>query len=219
MSELSRFIGGAGGVKLWTSGLSVKQWETVKSPLDGELYTRKTATGSGTTDPADDVTNYFAASFARCGAMLVKPAASFVANASSGGDNGASYAYGIGKVQPGAVANNVRTLLYSQTGRGILTFFGGYKFATGTWRIEVLIDGRTVHDSSYASPANYRSLTLIGLVAQGTAPTATQATQEAFGYEGPLGPKFRRSLQIYVTATTGDIRAVDAFAIATRGEA
>ena len=217
MSELSTFIGGAGGVKLWTSGLSVKQWETVKSPLDGELYTRKTATGSGTTDPADDVTNYFAASFARCGAMFVKPTASFLGN--GGAANDSSYAHGIARVRPGAVAINTRTLIYSQTGRGALTFLGLYASGARTLRVEVIIDGRSVHDASYSSTGVNQVCTLLGNIAAGTVPGGSSASVEAFGYQDSFGPLFRRSLQIYVTPTTGVIAAADAFAIATRSEA
>ena len=217
MSELSRFIGGAGGVKLWTSGLSVKKWETVKSPLDGELYTRKTATGSGTTDPADDITNYFAASFERCGAMLAKPTASFLNN--GGTASNLSYAYGIPRVQPGVVAINTRTLIYSQTGRGALTFLGLYASAARTLRVEVIIDGRSVHDASYSSTSINQVRTLLGNVVSGAVPGGSGVSQEGFGYQDSLGPLFRRSLQIYVTPTTGNIAADDAFAIATRSEA
>lgn len=217
MSALSTFIGGAGGAKLWVSGLVVKQWETVKSPADGELYTRKTATGGGTTDPADDVTNYFAASFERCGAMTVKPAASFLVNGGNTGNS--SYAYGIARVQPGVVSINTRTLIYSQTGRGALTFLGLYVSGPKTWRVEVLIDGRTVHDASYTSTTSGSVCTLIGNVVSGTVPGGSAVSQEGFGYPDSLGPNFRRSLQIYVTPTAGTIAAADAFAIATRSEA
>lgn len=217
MPSLSEILGQGGSAPLWFSNRTTKQWETVKSPLDGELYTRKAATGSGTTDPADDVTNYFAASFARCGAMLVKPTASFLNN---GGNIGhPSYAYGIARVQPGAVANNTRTLIYSQTGRGALTFLGLYAFSTKAWRVEVIIDGRTVHDGSYTSTASYQVCTLIGNVVSGTVPGGSSASQEGFGYPDSLGPLFRRTLQIYVTPTSGGIVANDAFAIATRSEA
>ena len=217
MSNISQFIPGGNSIKLWASDVSVAKWETVKSPLDGELYTRKTATGSGTTDPADDVTNYFAASFARCGAMFVKPTASFLNN--GGTANNSSYAYGIPRVQPGAVAINTRTLIYSQIGRGALTFLGLYASGARTLRVEVIIDGRTVHDGSYTSTASYQVCTLIGNVVSGTVPGGGAASVEAFGYQDSFGPLFRRTLQIYVTPTSGGIAAADAFAIATRSEA
>lgn len=44
---------------LWVSGASVAQYSTVLSPLDSlRAYRRITATGSGTTDPKNDPTNY-----------------------------------------------------------------------------------------------------------------------------------------------------------------
>lgn len=216
MSNISQFIPGGNSIKLWASGVSVAKWETVKSPLDGELYTRKAATGSGTTDPADDTTNYFAASFERCGAMLVKPAASFLSNGGSSGNGG--YAYGIGRVQPGVIGNNVRTLIHSQTGRGALMFLGLYAATNKPFRVEVLVDGRSVLDATYPGVAANQVCTLLGIVTPGSNPSGLGATQEAFGYPDPLGPKFRRTLQIYVTGSVG-IAAADAFAIATRSEA
>lgn len=218
MSNISQFIPGGNSIKLWASGVSVAKWETVKSPLDGELYTRKTATGSGTVDPADDITNYFAASFERCGAMLVKPTASFLGN--GGQANNSSYAYGIPRVQPGTISIGTRTMIYSQTGRGALTFLGLYSYpGTRTWRVEVIIDGRSVHDASYSSTATNSVCTLIGNVVSGIVPGGSAVSQEGFGYQDSLGPLFRRSLQIYVTPTTSNIIAADAFAIATRSEA
>lgn len=217
MPSLSEILGQGGSVPLWFSNRTTKQWETVKSPLDGELYTRKTATGGGTTDPADDVTNYFAASFARCGAMFVKPTASFLGNGGAG--NNSSYAYGIPRVQPGAVAINTRTLIYSQTGRGALTFLGLYASGARTLRVEVIIDGRSVHDASYSATATNQVCTLWGNVAAGTVPGGASTSVEAFGYQDSFGPLFRRSLQIYVTSTASGIAANDAFAIATRSEA
>lgn len=46
------------GVALWVSGASVAQYAAVISPADARTYRRKTATGSGTTDPSIDPTNY-----------------------------------------------------------------------------------------------------------------------------------------------------------------
>lgn len=72
MSDYSDFFGGGGGsAKLWASGMTVRKWQTVQSPLDGELYTRTAATGSGATDPADDITNYVAASYRRIPLSLI----------------------------------------------------------------------------------------------------------------------------------------------------
>lgn len=46
------------GATLWVSGQSVARDAAVISPADRRTYRRKTATGSGTTDPSIDVTNY-----------------------------------------------------------------------------------------------------------------------------------------------------------------
>ena len=73
MSALSTFIGGGGGVKTWVSGAPVLQRALVVSPADNEVYIRKTATGSGTTDPADDTTNYNAVSYSRVLNLPVPP--------------------------------------------------------------------------------------------------------------------------------------------------
>lgn len=43
---------------LWSSGVTVPQNANVISPLDRQTYRRKTAAGSGTTDPALDPANY-----------------------------------------------------------------------------------------------------------------------------------------------------------------
>jgi len=46
------------GATLWVSGQTVAQDAAKISPLDRRTYRRKTATGSGTIDPASDSTNY-----------------------------------------------------------------------------------------------------------------------------------------------------------------
>lgn len=48
----------AANATLWVSGQSVAQDAAKISPLDRRTYRRKTATGSGTTDPSLDPTNY-----------------------------------------------------------------------------------------------------------------------------------------------------------------
>lgn len=46
------------GAGLWASGQTVNQDQAVISPLDRRTYRRRTPTGSGTTDPANDTVNY-----------------------------------------------------------------------------------------------------------------------------------------------------------------
>lgn len=48
----------ATNVAMWVSGASVTQNASVISPATSGTYRRKTATGSGTTDPSADPTNY-----------------------------------------------------------------------------------------------------------------------------------------------------------------
>ncbi len=43
---------------MWVSGTTYAQYANVISPLNAATYRRKTAAGSGTTDPASDPTNY-----------------------------------------------------------------------------------------------------------------------------------------------------------------
>lgn len=45
-------------VSLWVSGAAVAQYASVISPANARTYRRKTATGSGVTDPSLDPTNY-----------------------------------------------------------------------------------------------------------------------------------------------------------------
>jgi hypothetical protein len=42
----------------WASGTTYQQYANVVSPANGGTYRRKTAAGSGTTDPSLDTTNY-----------------------------------------------------------------------------------------------------------------------------------------------------------------
>lgn len=46
------------GTTVWVSGATIQQYAKVISPADWRTYLRKTATGSGTTDPSADPTNY-----------------------------------------------------------------------------------------------------------------------------------------------------------------
>ena len=197
------------GTPLWSSGMTVAQWQEVRSPLDGEIYRRKTATGGGTTDPADDVTNYIAVSYVRSTALPLKQSA-WITIASSGSAN---YAYGIVKTVPGAIANGVRTSVLSLTGRGGVGFLGVYTPAAATVRVEVVCDGRTIYDvTSAAMPSGASALTLIGNTFPGQPPGAAAANQEGFGSLDNNGQRFRRSLQVFLTPTVGTFNAAGALA-------
>lgn len=204
MSSLSDFIG-AGGAKVWVSGSTVKQWQYVISPLDGELYQRITATGAGTTDPADDVTNYYAASYERIVALpnissYFAPSGAF-----------AVYASNLPRVTPGAIAAGTRTLVYQQTGRGSVDFLGLYiGNASRTDRWEVLIDGRTVFDKA-PSTFNGGSMTVVG-------DTSSDGTN-ALG-RGSRGSdvKFRRAFQVYLTPSAAYVSGTGGLVVSARSE-
>lgn len=149
MSELSTFIGGASGAKPWVSGAVIKQYAYVISPTDLQLYQRKTATGSGTTDPLLDKTNYRPVSIDRIASIT---------NAWSSGtattDANANTYFSAQTIAVGpALTAGVRTTVLSLTGRGALRFASWTvgTSATGTLRYEIEIDGTKVFDATYAA--------------------------------------------------------------------
>ena len=189
------FGGGGGAPKVWASGMTVAKWEAVISPLDGEVYRRKTATGSGTTDPADDLTNYIALSFRRT-ASVNTPAASVFRNTYTG----AIYtANGSVKTTLGSISAGVRTLALNLSGRGVLTFAAAISAVggAGNVRFELIVDGRSVLDvSPNLSSAVDTFLALGSLVSAADGSTQIPigaAVADSFGVE------FRRSCAIYVT--------------------
>ena len=197
----------ASGAPLWSSGMTVAQWQEVRSPLDGEVYRRKTATGGGTTDPADDVTNYIAVSYVRSTTLPLRTPA-WTTSASGG----AEYAVGISKTAPGVIATGVRTQVLSLTGRGGVGFLGVFSSSNGTvLRAEVICDGRTIYDATTTSqPGNFQARTFFGYVFPGT-PVST-LRQEGYGISDTNGPRFRRSFQVFLTPTTGTFAAGSALA-------
>lgn len=162
MSELSTFIGGASGAKPWASGAVIKQYAYVISPTDLQLYQRKTATGSGTTDPFLDKTNYRPVSIDRIASIT---------NAWSGGTptadaNAASYFSQQTTVTSPALTAGVRTSILSLTGRGALRFAAWTINAssTGTLRYEIEVDGNKVFDATYAASSAARYAIGVGSV-------------------------------------------------------
>lgn len=147
--NLSELIGGGGAPSIWNSGETVSQWDYRRSPLDGEVYQRKTAAGSGTTDPANDVTNYVAVSYNR-------PAA--IVNAFSDGGLPVVNAILVAsnkKFLSIAPVANTRTLITSVTGKGRIQNLAfcyagaGGRPANGTARIELVLDGRTLFNALF----------------------------------------------------------------------
>lgn len=188
MSELSTFIGGASGAKPWVSGAVIKQYAYVISPADLEIYQRKTATGSGTTDPADDLTNYIAASYERTSALPLREP-----DVSSSNHGPTSQLQGLPTADLGVITANTRTLALSITGRGSLDALGFNVTQVGTCRVEVLVDGRSVFDLSRAGNASAGlAWPILGL---------QMGTTTAMDFLSPLDNalEFRRSVQVYFT--------------------
>lgn len=191
MSELSTFIGGASGAKPWVSGAVIKQYAYVISPLDGEIYQRKTATGSGTTDPADDLTNYFAASYVRSGTR--DAVANVDVTASAPGITGPT------RVLLAAITSGVRTKILGVTGRGSCAFLGfqpNTNAANGL--LEVVVDGRTIYTATTAyGPGTSGRLTAVPLGS--LVPSGAAANFVASPDFAPVF--FRRTLDVYFTPT------------------
>ena len=200
MSELSTFIGGASGAKPWVSGAVIKQYAYVISPTDLQIYQRKTATGSGTTDPLYDTTNYRAVSYAR---------QMSVSNAWSAADapwtNAAALtdlpimSMGVSSTAVNGGTAGTRILLVSATGRGVLEFAGiiktsGTAAATVKTRLELIVDGRVLYD--YTTIPNATAGIKWMLIAGRTngAPSATIASSEI---------QFSTGFQIYFTPVAG----------------
>lgn len=145
----------ASGAPLWVSGMTVAKWQEVRSPLDGEVYRRKTATGGGTTDPAADMTNYVAVSYQR-------PTA--ITNAWSGGgaamSGGGAYppSSANAMVSSPALSAGVRQVVLSVSGKGTLQVAGVHIPPAGasavTVRLEVIVDGRPIFDATNNFPGS-----------------------------------------------------------------
>ena len=204
MANLSDFLSSGGGAAPWVSGATVKQYAYVISPTDMEIYQRKTATGSGTTDPFYDTTNYRPVSIARL---------SRITNGWSGGawtNNGAFFSFA------GVIASNpnlpagARTSVLSASGKGSLDFAALAKPGTspipGTIRAEIIVDGRTILDTTFATPGNNNFAVLHGWA--GPVGGALLNTT-------PMACPFSSSLQVFLTSSAGT--SIPNFAYALRG--
>ena len=172
------------------SGMTVNQWQDVISPADGETYRRKTATGSGTTDPSDDRTNYLPVSFDRVVSQYRRVTSGTGVFMDRGGSAGTSLP---------AMSIGARTSLLSVSGKGEVNFLSVQNSSTtfgGTQRLEVIVDGVSIFDASAAlGGAVYTYLIPIG----GFAPIETGATPN--GNEVFDRVRFSKSLQVFLTAS------------------
>lgn len=188
MSDLSEFIGGS-GAKLWSSGMTVRQWQSVTSPLDGDVYRRTTATGAGATDPANDLTNYIAVTYRRV-SSLASPSTPPL------GASGITTGFppsGVTIAAPTLTAG-VRTQVLSLTGRGAVRMLGSFYSVnntngTGDMRHEVIVDGRTILDFSGPHNVAYAYYCLIGGLT-GASPAIPMMFESV---------QFRRTFEMYAT--------------------
>ncbi|MBL8355529.1 MAG: hypothetical protein JNM01_11930 [Delftia acidovorans] len=198
---------GGGDAQIWSSSLVVTQGQVVQSPADWEFYKRIAATGSGATDPADDTTNYIAASYRRT--LALPSRAPFLTTAA-----GSYYAANLPATSP-RISQGVRTLIFSATGRGVVGFFGIGCSNAGILRVEMIIDGRTVYDSNVTMQGD-NGWTLIGRTVNGVFASTNYPDYNAL--VDPYAPEFRRSVAVYVTPTNNSRNGTDRFASLVIGQ-
>lgn len=187
-----------GGIEPWVSGKPVAQYAYVVSPTDLEVYQRKTATGSGAIDPYNDTTNtnYRPVSIARL---------SSITNGWSAGGawtNTGSSSIGdfVGTTTTNPTLNaGVRTLVWNANGKGNIDFIAlrkaGTAAPTGTFRAELIVDGRTIFDATFSAPPS--ASTAFVVIAGGLAgPSGANPLSPLF-----MNCPFSKSFEFYVTAS------------------
>jgi hypothetical protein len=191
----------------WASATPYQKGQWLSSPADNEIYQRIAAAGTDTADPADDTVKYIARSYERTDAIL---GANLIASAGAI----ASACLGATRSVFGVLGVGVRTSVLSVTGRGCIDYLVLSKANTGTSLTEVIVDGRTVLSQSDTWPTN-NYLRVIGQVSYGA--STTNNFQEA--RFDPVGVQFRRSLQVFFTATATDTAANAGIAFHLRSQA
>ena len=187
----------ASGAQLWSSGMTGAKWQEVRSPLDGEVYRRKTA-GAGATDPANDITNYVAVSYSRVTAL---PAPGTTAR-TAGGTIG-NFANGANKSALNSVPAATRTQILNISGRGSLLFAAIISGESSLYsrRLEVVIDGRTVLDVtvSFASSSDYQLF-----VGTGVTLFSGAALYPVYSAIPQIDLPFRRSCSVFLTSSAAE---------------
>ena len=189
-NTLAKILGqGGGGLDVWASGKTVVQFDYVISPTDMEIYQRKTATGSGATDPYSDTTNYRCVSFDRATAIVAQPSP-----VSFGGGVAISTGLSFSASNP-ALSAGVRTSLLSVTGKGAALFYAFSRSSTVTtsqMRIELIFDGIPIVDVTFAASSGTLtgSAVFIGSLSSSNLPAFT------------LPINFAKSFQVFATAAT-----------------
>ncbi len=178
--------GGGGSAELWSASATIEQGALVISPLDKEVYRRVAATGISSTDPADDLTNYVAASYARTTSLPIGYTLPQIY---------ADNVRGVTRTAQTNIAQGARTQALSVTGRGQLLHVGAWRSAnsgeTAGLRTEIWVDGRKLVEwESTAAGAHY--VTALG--------ASTKVGDDVIA--APAAPVvFRRSLVIWITPT------------------
>lgn len=191
----------AASAKVWVSGMTVNQYQTVRDPNDRRLYIRKTATGGGTTPPWQDLVNYEAADYDRITGLVN---AATTPGTGSTGPLTQQFLMGVGPALSNIAVNTTRQLLLDVTGKGGLTFLGLSGFARPasgniSLRMEVEIDGRPAIDVTLTG-----SGTTVGISGN---PTSSVIWGSLAGSASPLTPspwpalRFMQSLKVYGTYT------------------
>lgn len=194
MSTSSQFLGGGSSIQLWVSGATVAQWDYRKSPIDGEVYQRTAATGSGTTDPADDNTNYVASSYVRTSSLPQR------AEMDNGSAPPGNFFNGSVKSVVGVINANTRTQILSVSGRGACGFLGLFKNASGGGLVEVIVDGFTILNYNTSTANTTSGHVLIGAPGGATVSSLSLPLYSAIADGAPV--QFRRTFVVWYTPAT-----------------
>lgn len=183
---------------LWVSGATIAKGQWVTSPADNEIYQRIAATGGGTTDPADDVTNYVARSYVRTVALPNVNAFNASAAIST-----STLARGATRISLPAISTGARTSVLSVTGKGNIDYLALNKAASDSMLIEVICDGRTI----YSQDPGLNNVNGVALVIGVFGPNADHSILPSIAVFDRFGVEFRRSLQVFVTPATSALPA------------
>lgn len=206
MNTLSSLLGqGGGNWPLWSPTRIVLQDQIVRSPLDHELYSRTSATGSSATDPADDIVNYKAESYKRWTAIVCD---------ATPRNPGGTFAVGTKKVSTPVVSVGVRTLCLEMLGRGMVDFMsvsrGG---GSGPMRVELVIDGRTVYDETQTYSTAVQWSTFLGSV------SLNGSSQLDTPIDASNAIEFKRHLRLYMTPANSSFSVPGQVAYKQRSQA
>lgn len=199
----------AGGITpIWSAGLFVRRGWYVVSPADSEIYRRVTDSGTSGTDPADDLTNYVAASYTRVTAI---PRGYYIPTSYPENIRGITKT-----AQFDAAVGNKYTAL-SVAGRGRLLHLGHYRSAPAGSKgcnIELFVDGRRQYENEFNFTASHYAAHFGSAIRSDFGGGADISTPKTYGIE------FKRSLVVLFTPTLGSwIGANDFIGYSVQSEA